>query len=85
MIWVLGILASRGCSDDGEYAAIADNDEDDDDDDVVLGTRFRRTPISAPPVYVYPVDEKVRIEEEPPVVVVVNKDVVVPAPAAGNN
>lgn len=83
MIWVLGILASRGCSDDGEYAAIADNDEEDDDDDVVLGTRFRRTPISAPPVYVYPIDEKVRIEEEAPVVV--NKDAVVAAPAAGNN
>ncbi|RXW24323.1 hypothetical protein EST38_g1517 [Candolleomyces aberdarensis] len=87
MIWVLGILASRGCSDDGEYAAIADNDEEeDDDDDVVLGTRFRRTPVSAPPVYVYPVDEKVRIDEEVPVVVVVaGKDAVGAAPAAGNN
>ncbi|KAJ2915268.1 hypothetical protein MD484_g5138, partial [Candolleomyces efflorescens] len=69
MFWVLGVVAYRGCSSDRDgYAAVnndgEDDDSDDDDDNVVLGTRYsRRTPVSAPPQYVYPVDEKVRVEE----------------------
>jgi hypothetical protein len=59
MIWVFGILIARGCSaEDKEYEAVP---EDDDEEDVT------RTPLTAPPTYVYPIDEKVTFEEVPKV------------------
>lgn len=55
MLWVFGVLFYRGCSnDDKEYSAVPDDDEDEN--------VARRTPLSAPPTYVYPIDEKVRFE-----------------------
>jgi hypothetical protein len=58
MIWVFGILIARGCSsDDKEYEAVPEDDDEEED--------VRRTPLTAPPTYVYPIDEKVTFEEVP--------------------
>lgn len=60
MFWVLGVVMFRGMSKkEDEYEAV--NDDSDDEDDLV---GHRRTPISAPPSYVYPVDEKIVYAQE---------------------
>ncbi|KAG2001901.1 hypothetical protein CC2G_004885 [Coprinopsis cinerea AmutBmut pab1-1] len=57
MIWVLTVVTYRSIrgSDETEYVQVTVFDEDEED-------QRRNTPISAPPAYVYPVDEKVELE-----------------------
>jgi len=62
MFWVLAIVsyrALRGYRDDG-YANVGFIDEDDLDDVIVISSP---SPKSAPPKYIYPVDEKAVTEE----------------------
>lgn len=57
MFWVLAIVsyrALRGYRDDG-YANVGFIDEDDLDDETAIAS----LPKSAPPRYIYPVDEKI--------------------------
>ena len=61
MFWVLAIVsyrAFRGHRDDG-YADVGFIDEDNLDDETVIASP---SPKSAPPKYIYPVDEKTVIE-----------------------
>lgn len=58
MLWVFGVLIYRGCSaEDKDYEAVPEDDDEEED--------VTRTPLTAPPTYVYPLDEKVRFEEAP--------------------
>jgi len=83
MLFVLGVVARRGfCGSSKEYAAVED-DDDEDGEDYYTGRR-RGTPISAPPTYVYPVDEKAVFEVVLPVEVDV-EDVKTPVVAVASN
>ncbi|KAF6744928.1 hypothetical protein DFP72DRAFT_974604 [Ephemerocybe angulata] len=62
MLYVLAVVVFRNFSGEKEYSSVADHDEDEEDDEPAR----RGTPLSAPPGYVYPVDEKVEYAEEAP-------------------
>jgi hypothetical protein len=61
MFWVLAVVLFRGTKGDSnkQYSSVADEDEDDE-------PTHRGTPLSAPPTYVYPVDEKIVYDQEVP-------------------
>jgi hypothetical protein len=62
MFWVLAIVSYRACRghrDDG-YATVAILEEYDSDDETIISVP---SPKTGPPVYIYPVDEKVAVEE----------------------
>jgi len=57
MFWVLAIVSYRACRGSRDAAAVIVMEEYDSDDETVVSAKVQ------PPKYIYPVDEKIAVEE----------------------